>query len=65
MTAPNHHLNECWLISYVKSSGSPPKAIAQEIPQPSITKISLNLLIEVAGSEKSPFISTQLIGGLL
>ena len=24
LTAPNHHLNKCWLITYVKSSGSPP-----------------------------------------
>ena len=39
---PSHYLNQCWLI--IKSSGSHLKAISQEIPKPSITKIVFTYL---------------------
>ena len=41
-TAPSHYLNKCWLI-VMKSSDNHLGAISQEIPKPSITKISLNI----------------------
>ena len=43
LTAPSHNLNQCWLI--VRSSGIHLSAILQEIAQPTVTEISLKLLI--------------------
>ena len=42
LTAPSHYLNQCWLITskvYWHSS----RAIPQQIPQPSVNKISLKI----------------------
>ena len=43
LTAPNHDLNQCWLIINLNSSHIHLRAISQEIPQPSITKINLKI----------------------
>ena len=40
LTAPSHYLNQCWLI-IIEVSDNHPRAISQEIPPPSITKITL------------------------
>ena len=42
LTAPSHYLNQCWLISKVLWSSSV-RAISQEMPQSSITKICLKI----------------------
>ena len=42
LMAPSHYLTQCWLIIN-KSSDHQLKAISQEIPQPSITKVSLKI----------------------
>ena len=39
LTAPSHYLNQCWLII----SGIHLRAILQEIPEPSVTEISLKI----------------------
>ena len=45
LTAPSHYLNQCWLIiSKVHWHSS--EAISQEIPQSSITKLSLKITHE-------------------
>ena len=38
LRAPNHYRNKCWLTSSVKSSGI---HVMEELPEPSIIKISL------------------------
>ena len=40
LTAPSHYMNQCWLII----SGIHLRTISQEIPQPSITRISLKIV---------------------
>ena len=43
-TVPSHYLNQCWLIeSNVLSGNIYLRAISQEIPQPSVTKIRLKI----------------------
>ena len=42
LTAPSHYLTQCWLI-ISESSDHQLRAISQEMPQPSITKVSLKL----------------------
>ena len=41
LMAPSHYLNQCWLI--IKSSDIHIRAISQEMPQPTITKIRLKI----------------------
>ena len=41
LTAPSHYLNQCWLI--ISEAQWHIRAIAQEMPQPSITKIHLKI----------------------
>ena len=43
LTAPSHYLNRCW--QSMKSSDINSGAISQEMPQPSITKINLKIII--------------------
>ena len=42
LMAPSHYLTQCWLIIN-EASDHQLKAISQEIPQPSITKVSLKI----------------------
>ena len=54
LTAPSHYLNQCWhIISNVQWHS--PKAISQEIPQPSITKIYLKIISTKFQSNLSGF----------
>ena len=44
LTAPNHYLNQCWrIISEVQWRDIHIRAISQEMPQPSLTKICLKI----------------------
>ena len=43
LMAPSHYLNQCWLIIRVRSCGFHVRAISQELPQWSITKIYLKI----------------------
>ena len=42
LAAPSHYLTQCWLIIR-ESSDHQLRAISQEIPQPSVTKVSLKI----------------------
>ena len=48
LTAPSHFLNQCWLIISVKSSDIHIRAISQEKPQPSITRIHLKIASKIS-----------------
>ena len=43
LTPPIHYLYQCWLIAWARSSDIHLRAFSQEIPQPSITKVSLKI----------------------
>ena len=43
LMAPSHYLNQCWLIIISDVQWQSPRAISQEIPQPSIKKMWLKV----------------------